>query len=513
MSGADADGGPRQTPRPGGSAQLEFCYLNLFRGAGVVRQFCLGPAPDHYLFVGQFFLPEQVILALGERGFAPGTLLPRGFFLVVGGLFILALVIDRWAIRLRLPTALGVLLLGLSANVLHSGLHHVSHGQVETLHVASLALLLFYAGLRTDLRRIGGVLPLGLLLASAGVLLTMLGLGLGLWWLASPSGAGLMPGPPQAIPLLSALLTAACLTATDGSATEGLLRTLRRFVPPSVGHLLELEADLTTAAAILCFGFVVGLGQADSHAVHDYIHASHFANLGAQGLALGQHLLAGILAGGCIGLGARLLMTPLMGIREQLLILAISIAFMAYGLGNFLGGGGLVAVFTAGLVMASQSDAKNEPSHSSPQQHQTLQQVLLPFNTTAEFTILLLLGLLVYPPDLLAVLPLALVTALLLLLVVRPATVLLLGWRSCLDRREQLLVACCGMRSAVPLALSIALFEEVPHLRGVAPQLAEALATNLSALVFLVVLIDLLLRGLLLPRLLPRLLPPIAARP
>ena len=174
---------------------------------------------------------------------------------------------------------------------------------------------------------------------------------------------------------------------------------------------------------------------------------------------LGQHLLAGILAGGCIGLGARLLMAPLMGIREQLLILAISIAFMAYGFGNFLGGGGLVAVFTAGLVMASQSDAKNEPSHSSPQQdqspqqqssqqHQTLQQVLLPFNTTAEFTILLLLGLLVYPPDLLAVLPLALVTALLLLLVVRPATVLLLGWRSCLDRREQLLVACCGMRSA-----------------------------------------------------------------
>ena len=127
----------------------------------MVCQSCLGPAPDQFLFVGQFFLPEQVFLALGERGFAPGTLLPRGFFLVVGGLFILALVIDRWAIRLRLPTALGVLLLGLSANVLHSGLHHVSHGQVETLHVASLALLLFYAGLRTDLRRIGGVLPPG----------------------------------------------------------------------------------------------------------------------------------------------------------------------------------------------------------------------------------------------------------------------------------------------------------------------------------------------------------------
>jgi cell volume regulation protein A len=138
--------------------------------------------------------------------------------------------------------------------------------------------------------------------------------------------------------------------------------------------------------------------------------------------------------------------------------------------------------------------------------------VLLPFNTTAEFTILLLLGLLVYPPDLLAVLPLALVTSLLLLLVVRPATVGLLGWGSSLNRREQLLVACCGMRSAVPLALSITLLEEVPHLRGVPPQMAEALATNLSALVFAVVLINLLLQGLLVPRLLPRLtIPQLAA--
>ena len=490
----------------------------------MVGQSCLGTIPGQILFPEQLILaghtiftgyavfpghtalPGQALLALVEQDFAPGTLLPRGFFVVVGGLFILALLIDRWAIRLRLPTALGVLLLGLSANVLHNGLHHISHGQVETLHVVSLALLLFYAGLRTDLRRIGGVLTLGLLLSSAGVLLTMLGLGLGIWWLASPGGGGLMPGLPQAIPLTAAMLAATCLTAIDGSATEGLLRTLRRSVPPSVGHLLELEADLTTAAAILCFGFVAGLGQADSHGVHDYLHASHFANLGSQCLALGQHLLAGILAGGGIGLGARLLMAPLMGIGEQLLILAISIAFMAYGLGNFLGGGGLVAVFTAGLVMASQSDGKKEPSH------QSLQQVLLPFNTTAEFTILLLLGLLVYPPDLLAVLPLALVTSLLLLLVVRPATVGLLGWGSSLNRREQLLVACCGMRSAVPLALSITLLEEVPHLRGVPPQMAEVLATNLSALVFVVVLINLLLQGLLVPRLLPRLaIPQLAA--
>jgi hypothetical protein len=74
---------------------------------------------------------------------ATGTILPRGFFLATGILYILALGLHRLAWRLAIPSALPILALALVVNWLHRGLHVVSHGQVETLHTTSLALLLF----------------------------------------------------------------------------------------------------------------------------------------------------------------------------------------------------------------------------------------------------------------------------------------------------------------------------------------------------------------------------------
>jgi NhaP-type Na+/H+ or K+/H+ antiporter len=63
--------------------------------------------------------------------------------------------------------------------------------------------------------------------------------------------------------------------------------------------------------------------------------------------------------------------------------------------------------------------------------------------------------------------------------------------------RDRLVVAGCGLRAAVPLALAVSMTEELPHLRGVAPALAEPLGSQLLALVFVAVLADLLLQPLL----------------
>jgi NhaP-type Na+/H+ or K+/H+ antiporter len=60
-------------------------------------------------------------------------------------------------------------------------------------------------------------------------------------------------------------------------------------------------------------------------------------------------------------------------------------AFVAYATGNVLGGGGLIRVYTVGLVLA------NLPQARGPFGHERLRLVLLSFNTTAEFTMLLLL--------------------------------------------------------------------------------------------------------------------------
>jgi len=428
---------------------------------------------------------------LGNLNHSPGTLLPRGFFLFLGLLFLLALAADRWATKLGVPAALTVLVVGLLVNFNDGDFLALDHAQVETLHVMSLALILFYSGLKTDLRRIRGHLTFGLLLSTVGVVLTLFFLGFWLVWLGSPGGDLLVLGWQKCMPWGAGLLTAACLMATDGSATEDLLQSLRRWLPLDVSDVLQFEAALTNLAAILCFGFITAFFQGQGQVGHGDLHAADTSGIVQDLLNVLKHLLAGVVAGMLVGFGAGVLIDRLLREHSQLLILAISVAFVAYGLGNLLGGGGIMAVFVCGLVMS------NWHYRDSWVNHEALQKVLLPFNTLAEYTILLLMAFLVHPEQMVGILPLGLATGLILLFVVRPLAVLIIHRSSQLNRGELIAISFCGVRATVPLALSLSLVFEVPKLRGVGPAIAEPLAQNLASVVFIVILVDLVIQGLL----------------
>ena len=105
-----------------------------------------------------------------------------------------------------------------------------------------------------------------------------------------------------------------------------------------------------------------------------------------------------------------------------------------------------------------------------------------PFNTAAELTVLLLLGLMVKPEALVTVLPVGLALALVLPLA-RLVGVWLVLHPPAFRRGDRLIVAGCGLRAAVPLALAVSLTEELPHLRGITPAAVEPLAAQLLALI------------------------------
>jgi cell volume regulation protein A len=114
-------------------------------------------------------------------------------------------------------------------------------------------------------------------------------------------------------------------------------------------------------------------------------------------------------------------------------------------------------------------------------------------------------GLLVDPLDLLPALPVGLITAAVLMLVARPISVLILQPLSPFSRRESVLIAWCGLRGAVPLALSYKVVSEIPQLRGIDPAVVDSLAQNAQSIIFIVVVVNLLVQGLTLPRLCSRL--------
>ena len=418
---------------------------------------------------------------------ATDTLLPKGFFLALGLIYLAALALDRLAERLRLPAAAAVLLLGLALHDITTGFQHIRPEQVSTLGRISLALLIFYAGLGTDLRRIRGRVGAGLRLATVGVLITLACMGLLLMAFATPMADGLRLVGGPGLPLAAAWLTATCLTPTDTAALEGLLCNLGHSISAPVRHLLQFEAALSTVVSLLCFSFLAGAFQLHPHGDHLALHTEVVHSMPAQVLLVLRHLLAGVIAGLLVGAAAPPLIDRLVRSESQLLLVAISLAFAAYGLGQALGRGGLLAVFGAGMMLC------NGRFRFARFDQGALDRALHPFNTAAEITVLLLLGLSVAPADLITVLPLGLLLALAL-----PLARLLGVWMALPGRsfpnRERMVVAGCGLRGAVPLGLALATAEELPHLQGILQPGAGELARHLLAVIFLVVLLNQLLQ-------------------
>ena len=374
----------------------------------------------------------------------------------------------------------------------------VTHNQANELFIFGLALLLFYAGLKTDIKAIRGFLEYGVVLAVGGVLVSSVMLGGLLWFLSSPAGNAITPGVNNSMPIGAALLIAACLGSTDAGATISVLARVQPALPKRLQHLLEFESSVNDPSALLVFGLVGGLflrtfsGQVTTDAAMELVALSGLRDFV-------QQVGGGLIAGALFGYVAKFVIDHLAYERSQLLIVAISIAFVDYGCAHFLGGSGFIAVYLTGVLMTNMTYRHSEINHES------LQEVLLPFNTMTEITIFLMFGLLVDPMDLWPALPVGLITAAVLMFVARPISVLILQPLSPFSRRESVLIAWCGLRGAVPLALSYKVVSEIPQLRGIDPAVVSSLAQNAQSIIFIVVVVNLLVQGLTLPRLCSRL--------
>lgn len=424
--------------------------------------------------------------------FASATMLvpglPLPLVLTVLGLLLLAtLAIRRFSLRLGSPAILGVLLFGL---LIPNHLELFDESVITNLHTVGLSMLLFLAGLQTELRSIRGFLEYGVVLAVGGVVVSSTLLGLLIWLLLSATGDGIQLGFTQ-MPLAVAMLTAACLGSTDAGATLSVLQQVRDRVPQRLRNLLEFESSLNDPTAILFLGVVIGFA-AQGGGDPDRL-------LLEQLRMFVQSIGSGLLIGVVLGYLFRFCLNRLTEQREQLLILAIACAAIAYGAATMLGGSGFICAYVTGLFLANHTYTNPDISADA------LQEVLAPFNMMVEVLIFLLFGLVIEPDLLLPVIPSGVVVAAAMMLIARPLSVLAFQPLSPFSRRESLLVAWCGLRGAVPLALALELVERIPHLQGLDPATAGLLARNVEGIVFTVVVLNLLLQGQSLPWLCRRL--------
>jgi len=350
-------------------------------------------------------------------------------FLIAGALLAGALIASLVAARLRVPGL--VLFLGLGMAVGSDGAGWIEfddYSLARHIGIAALVLILFEGGLASGFPEIRPVLGPAVSLAVVGTVLTAVVCGLAAAWLFDLS-------------TLEGLLLGSVIAATDGAATFALLRgsTLRR----RVARTLEAEAGFNDPVAILLvLGFIQWVKLPD-YGIADMLWL--FAKQLGIGLAVG-------LAVGWLAVQAfRRVRLDTAGLYP---VASLATVALAYGAADVLHGSGFLAVYLAGLALASTSIPA--------------QRTVLAFHEglawIAQLVMFVTLGLLVFPSQLDDVALKGTVLAVIVVFVARPFATLVATVGAHFDLRERAVLGWAGLRGAVPVVLAtFPVIEHVPR--------------------------------------------------
>jgi cell volume regulation protein A len=382
--------------------------------------------------------------------------LPTAFLLVVAGvLMLVSVLLSRASGRSGLPVAMLFLGIGMAAGSDGpGGIEFNDYGSAFRLGTVALVLILFDGGLNTPLTAVRAAIRPASVLATVGVVATAGFLGLAAHLLFDFSWP-------------VALLLGAIVSSTDAAAVFAVLRGSGLHLKRRVGTTLELESGLNDPMAVI---LTVALTQ----------------NL-ARGEGLGWGLLLSaavqMVVGGAMGLGigwaGRLLIKRLrLQVAGLYPVMTLALAFLAFGLPTLFQGSGFLAVYAVGVLLGNET-----------LRYRTgLLRVHDALAWLSQVAMFLVLGLLVFPGELLGVAGVGLGLSLFLAFVARPLAVLLCLLPFRFPAGEIVYTGWVGLRGAVPIILAT-----YPVLAG-APG-----AKDIFNIVFFIVVVNGFIPGMTVP--------------
>jgi cell volume regulation protein A len=349
--------------------------------------------------------------------------------LIVGALLTAGLLASLLAARVRVPGLVLFLGVGMAVGTDGAGwIDFSDYNTARTVGIVALTLILFEGGLAAGFPEIRPVLGPALTLAVAGTLITAAITGL---------AAGLLFG----FKTTDGLLLGAIVAGTDGAAIFALLRgsTLRR----RLARTLEGESGMNDPIAVLLvLGFIQTL-------THPHYGIADFLWLFVRQIVIGT----------AVGLGVGYLVT--FALREARLATAglypvatLAAVALAYGAADTIHGSGFLAVYLVGLMLGSAAIPARQTIGAF---HEGMAWV-------AQLSMFLVLGLLVFPHDLVGVAFEGTVLALILVFVARPVATVLCAAPFGFTVPEQVVLGWAGLRGAVPVVLAtFPVIDGVPH--------------------------------------------------
>ena len=151
-------------------------------------------------------------------------------------LLVAGVMIGKSSYRFGLPLLLVFLLVGMGFGTDGVGIKFSDMHTAQFIGMVALCVILFTGGMGTRLSAIRPVLGPGLVLSTAGVLLTALLTGLFIWWLSGMSWTNIH------FALVPSLLLAATMSSTDSASVFGILGTQKVGLRDNLRPMLELES-------------------------------------------------------------------------------------------------------------------------------------------------------------------------------------------------------------------------------------------------------------------------------
>lgn len=256
---------------------------------------------------------------------------------LVGALLLfVAVLAGKVAYRFGAPA----LLLFLGVGMLF-GLDFISYRSVDItqfIGMMSLCVILFTGGMDTSFREIRPIIGPGVVLATAGVVMTALVLA-GFVWLIAP-WLGLE------MPFALALLLASTMSSTDSASVFSILRSKKQGLKEHLRPLLELESGSNDPMAYMLTILLIGVLS----------NTSEHVGLGMSVVAFVVQMVVGALSGYLVG---RLAVWTInrIGLANHSLyvVLLLAFVFFSFAFTDLVGGNGYLAVYLSGLVIDRKS--------------------------------------------------------------------------------------------------------------------------------------------------------------
>jgi cell volume regulation protein A len=373
----------------------------------------------------------------------------------VAVLMFVSVVSSKLSDRLAIPVLLLFLAIGILAGSEGIGKLYFDNAQLaKSIGVVALIFIIFSGGLDTNWKDTKSVVWPGIVLSTAGVLLTAVITGFFAIYILKFS-------------FLEGMLLGSIVSSTDAAAVFSILRSKRISLKQPLKPLLEFESGSNDPMAVfLTVGFI---------GILTVKNMSVFVLIPRFFLDMGVGAFVGYLMARFIVFFINRLKLYYEGLYP---VIMISLVLLTYVIAVFLKGNGILAVYLAGLMLG-QAEFPNKKM--IVRFHDGLAWLM-------QIVMFVTLGLLVFPSHIVPLIGAGLLLTFILMVVARPVSVLLCLLPFKISLRKKTMVSWVGLRGSVPIILAT-----FPFMAGI-PQ-----ADTIFNIVFFIVITSVLIQGTSIP--------------